>query len=63
VAECCSVGDDQLLLFWDRRQPGEAPSARVGGVHQNDINCVSWNAEATHLVATGDSDGVSTLPP
>jgi hypothetical protein len=57
------VGDDQLLLFWDRRQPGEAPSARVGGVHQNDINCVSWNAEATHLVATGDSDGVSTLPP
>ena len=58
VGECCSVGDDGLLLFWDQRQPGERPALKVEGLHHNDINCVSWNAEATELVATGDSDGV-----
>lgn len=57
--ECCSVGDDRLLLFWDQRKQGSSPALRVQGLHDNDINCVSWNAHSPELVATGDSDGVS----
>ena len=58
IDECCSGGDDKLLLFWDCRQDGHKPSAKVEGMHFNDINCLGWNTVATELVATGDSDGV-----
>ena len=58
VSECCSVGDDKLLLFWDTRVEGHKPSQRVEGMHNDDINCVAWNSLAPELVATGDSDGI-----
>jgi hypothetical protein len=58
IDECCSGGDDKLLLFWDCRQQGHKPAAKVEGLHFNDINCLGWNSVATELVATGDSDGI-----
>jgi histone-binding protein RBBP4 len=58
IDECCSGGDDKLLLFWDCRQQGHKPAAKVEGLHFNDINCLGWNTVATELVATGDSDGI-----
>jgi histone-binding protein RBBP4 len=54
--ECCSGGDDRLLIFWDSRQP-TMPTTVVRGLHNGDINCLSWNAIDTRLVATGCSDG------
>jgi hypothetical protein len=54
--ECCSGGDDRLLIFWDARQP-TMPTTVVRGLHNGDINCLSWNAIDTRLVATGCSDG------
>jgi len=53
----CSVGDDRLLAFYDKRLKGNAVTHRVAKLHENDINSVSWNPLDSHYVATGSSDG------
>ena len=52
---CCSVGDDQLLAFWDARV-SSSPIATVRDLHTDDINCVAWNPVETAYILTGGSD-------
>lgn len=54
--ECCSVGDDMCLFFWDGRA-GLKPTNSVVRAHDDDINCVVWNPFDGNVVCTGASDG------
>eukprot|EP00898_Chlorokybus_atmophyticus_P005036 jgi/Chlat1/5533/Chrsp369S05397 len=58
--ECCSVGDDYQLLFWDARSGG-APVLAVKDAHKSDLHCVDWNAHNEHLVLTGSADSTVRL--
>ena len=48
-----SVGDDELLLLWDDRQPKFTHSVHA---HKQEINAVSFNLCEEHLLATGSVD-------
>ena len=54
--QCCSVGDDRNLFFWDGRK-GTSPCDKVVNAHADDINCVVWNPYNRNIVCTGASDG------
>eukprot|EP00281_Chroomonas_sp_CCMP1168_P031913 CAMPEP_0206242778 /NCGR_PEP_ID=MMETSP0047_2-20121206/17240_1 /ASSEMBLY_ACC=CAM_ASM_000192 /TAXON_ID=195065 /ORGANISM="Chroomonas mesostigmatica_cf, Strain CCMP1168" /LENGTH=430 /DNA_ID=CAMNT_0053667823 /DNA_START=25 /DNA_END=1317 /DNA_ORIENTATION=+ len=54
--EFCSVGDDQLLLFWDHRS-GTSPVLSVPKWCDVDLHCVDWNAADENLLVTGGADG------
>ncbi|GAQ79765.1 nucleosome assembly factor [Klebsormidium nitens] len=54
--EFCSVGDDAAIIFWDARQEGGKPAAKVASAHDDDIHCVDWSAEDEHAVLTGGAD-------
>jgi histone-binding protein RBBP4 len=59
-SECCSVGDDRSLLFWDGRS-GSSPTLAVKEAHGDDINCVIWNPHDANVICTGASDGTINL--
>jgi len=54
--QCCSVGDDHNLFFWDGRK-GSKPVDKLLDAHEDDINCVIWNPFNRNIVCTGASDG------
>lgn len=56
-----SVGDDKQLLIWDSRDSADAPSKRVEGAHESDINCISFNPMNEFLLATGSTDSTVAL--
>ena len=56
-----SVGDDKLLMLWDkRRSPAEACTQRVEA-HSAEVNCLSFNPHNEFLLATGSADNTVAL--
>lgn len=51
-----SVGCDSAIRVFDTRS--KAPMISVRDAHAGDINCVSWNAAVSYLVATAGDDGI-----
>lgn len=63
--EVCSVGDDQLLLFWDERS-GTSPVLEVPKWSTVDLHCVDWNHADVNLLVTGarcTRPGAAVSPP
>mmetsp|Transcript_13287 Transcript_13287/g.21698 ORF Transcript_13287/g.21698 Transcript_13287/m.21698 type:complete len:503 (+) Transcript_13287:169-1677(+) len=52
---CASVGDDKRALFWDTRV-GNQPVVQMDDIHEDDINCCSWNPHDERYFVTGSSD-------
>eukprot|EP00245_Coleochaete_scutata_P007087 TRINITY_DN2212_c0_g1_i2.p1 TRINITY_DN2212_c0_g1~~TRINITY_DN2212_c0_g1_i2.p1 ORF type:complete len:471 (-),score=112.94 TRINITY_DN2212_c0_g1_i2:338-1750(-) len=61
VDELCSVGDDHALLIWDARASTSAPVLQVQDAHEDDVQCVDWNAHDTNLILTGSADRMVKL--
>jgi ribosome assembly protein RRB1 len=47
---------DKTVRIWDIRLPRHQ-SALSATVHDSDVNVLSWNRHATHMIATGADDG------
>jgi ribosome assembly protein RRB1 len=52
-----SCSTDKTVMLWDARGK-KTPVMTVRGGHQDEVNVMSWNAQVTHLLATGADDGV-----
>ncbi|KAG5649645.1 hypothetical protein H0H81_002719, partial [Sphagnurus paluster] len=53
-----SVGDDKMLMIWDKRTPGE-PKIRVHA-HDQEILAVAFSPATDHLLVTGSADKSQT---
>lgn len=51
-----SCGSDGHVHIWDTRQPERKPALSVRASNV-DVNVLSWNRKAPHLLATGHDDG------
>ena len=51
-----SCSTDKTVMLWDARGK-KTPVMTIRG-HQDEVNVMSWNAQVTHLLATGADDGV-----
>ena len=49
-----SVGDDKMLIIWDRRIQGK--TANSVEAHSAEVNCISFNPFNNFLLATGSAD-------
>lgn len=58
ASEFCSVGDDQMLLFWDARAKS-TPVQEAPKWCTVDLHCVDWNAAQDDLLVTGDANGAT----
>ncbi|KAG1670180.1 hypothetical protein FOA52_000892 [Chlamydomonas sp. UWO 241] len=58
TTQLVSVGDDQMVAFWDTRA-SDAPTSTISDAHgrNQDIQCVDWEATSGHMLATGAMDG------
>ncbi|GLB43520.1 putative histone-binding protein RBBP4 or subunit C of CAF1 complex [Lyophyllum shimeji] len=54
-----SVGDDKMLMIWDKRTPSE-PKLRIQA-HEHEILAVAFSPAAEHLLVTGSADKTCVL--
>lgn len=56
-----SVGDDKKLMVWDTRKPSADPALHNIEAHQAEVNCLAFNPQNEHVLATGSADKTVAL--